>query len=749
MKRFSPFILVLFFPLFIISPLMAQGNASISGYIKDKQSGETLILANVAIENTTLGASSNTSGYYTITDLKPGTYTILCSYIGYKKFTKTITLAPDQHLRLDIALSPVNLRLQDIIVESKAEKDDNRNIGTTNVSTKLIKQIPSVLEADVFRSIQLLPGVKSASDFSSGLYIRGGSPDQTLILLDGTTVYNPTHFFGFFSTFNPDAIKNVRLYKGGYPAKYGGRLGSVLAIYNKDGNRNKTEGTVSLGLLASRASIEGPYSKKGSYMLAFRRSTLEPVLAILRQSIDNIPTKFYFWDLNGKINMDATKNNKFSLAFYSGEDNVAFPFATDAQINLQYGNRTFSSKWTHIFSQKVFSNLTVTGSHYFNYPSFNIASTPFKRTNLVYDASARGDLQYIPNSHHNVETGFWSGILTLKLKDHFNGQNVFSSRILSRYASVYLQDTWTPTEKWKFVGGIRLNTFSKGNYTRLAPRISAEYKASDKIRLQAAYGRYDQYLTLVSNQAFSGFDTWLTTGPGVPPSWGDQFVLGTKTSPFKNIEFDVESYYRTMNELFELNPFLPDASGLNYNQIFRFGSGYAYGIEFTLSKSVGRLNGYLGYTFSVTRRKFPNFNLDRFYPPKYDRENDIKLILNYQLSQQWKVTSVFDYATGQAYTRPLGRTVVNTPFNVNGDQVFTVGRVNASRLPAYNRLDFGFSRTGTFFGRGSAEWQFQIINVYSHRNVWFYSYDFNKNPIKQNTVYMLPIIPSISYTLKF
>lgn len=749
MNKFLPLLLTFLLSLFIIQPVKAQRNASVSGYVKDLKSGETLILANVAIENTTIGASSNTSGYYTITDLKPGRYTILCSYIGYKKFTKTITLKPDEHLRLDIKLMPENVQMQDVIVEAKTDKEGNKNIGLENVSTKLIKEIPAVLTADVFRSLQLLPGVKSASDFSSGLYIRGGSPDQTLILLDGTTVYNPTHFFGFFSTFNPDAIKNVRLYKGAYPAKYGGRLGSVLAIYNKDGNRNKTEGTLSLGLLASRASIEGPYSKKGSYMLAFRRSTLEPILAVLRKAVNNVPNKFYFWDLNGKINLDATQNDKFSLAFYSGEDNVNLPFAKEATINLQYGNRTFSSKWTHIYSQKVFSNLTITGSHYFNYPSFNIASTPFRRTNHVYDFSAKGDVQYIPDSHHNFETGFWAGIMTLKLKDNFDGSNVFSSRILSHYASAYLQDTWTPGEKWKFVYGIRVNTFSKGNYTRFAPRISAEFRPTSKIRLQAAYGRYDQYLTLVSNQAFSGFDTWLTTGPGVPPSWGDQYTIGTKMIPFSNIGLDVEGYYRTMNHLFELDPFIPDVAGLSYKQLFRFGTGYAYGVEFTLSKTVGRLNGYLGYTFSVTRRKFPNFNIDRFYPPKYDRENDIKLILNYHLSRQWKLTGVFNYATGQAYTRPLGRTVIDTPFNVNGDQVLTVGRVNASRLPAYNRLDLGFTRTGTFFGIGSAEWQFQVINVYSHRNVWFYSYDFNKNPIKQNTVYMLPIIPSVSYTIKF
>lgn len=730
-------------------PARAQQTASVSGYIRDAKTGETLLLANVALQGTTRGTSSNDSGYYTITNIEPGRYTIACTFIGYRKFSRDIDLEAGQHLRLDIELQPEGLRLDEIVVESEAEREAQKNIGAARVQTKLIKEVPSVLEDDVFRSVQLLPGVKAASDFSSGLYIRGGSPDQTLILLDRTTVYNPTHFFGFFSTFNPDAIKDVQLYKGAYPAEYGGRLGSVLDIHNKDGNRKEKASTVSLGLLASRIAVEGPY-KYGSWMLAFRRSTLEPLLAALRSATDNIPDSFYFFDINGKINLDASPNDKWSLGFYSGTDKVSFPFADDGNLRLDYGNQTLSSSWTHIFSQHVFSNFTLTGARYFNFPGFEIGGTPASRSNNIYDFSVKGDLQYIPNSRHDIESGFWGGSLLLKYSNSFDNETTFTSRIRSLYGSWYLQDTWRPDDRWKAVAGLRLNAFSEGDYLTVDPRVSLEYKARPSIRLQAGYGRYHQFLTLITNEAFSGFDVWLTTDNGIQPAWGDQFVFGVKTQPFEGYGFDVETYYRTMHDLFELDPFVPDPAGLAYPDLFRVGEGYAYGTEITLEKQAGRLNGFIGYTFSVTRRRFPGFNQARYYPPKYDRQHDINIVANYQLSRRWKATAVFNYATGQSYTRPLGRTrTEDLPFGQDQREILVVGKVNASRLPAYHRLDIGFSRKGSFFGTGQAEWQFQLINVYSRRNVWFYQYDFDENPIDRNSVSMLPILPSISYTINF
>ncbi|MBR9916745.1 TonB-dependent receptor [bacterium] len=748
--------LAAFLMLFMPTMLIAQ-NASVNGYITDKSSGETLISANVALLENNRGTSTNTLGYFSLTNLEPGTYTIAGSYIGFKLFKKTITLSADETLRLDIELEPNVVSTDEIVVTSDRVKEEQKDIGTAEINTELIKSLPKVFEADVFRSIQLLPGVKAASDFSSGLYIRGGSPDQTLILLDRNTVYNPSHFFGFFSTFNPDAIKDVRLYKGGYPAEYGGRLGSVLTIYNKDGNRNETEGTATLGMLASRVSIEGPY-KKGSWMLSARRSTLEPVLAALRSTSDNIPSSFYFLDFNGKVNFDASKNDKLSLAFYSGQDKVNFPFSDDAEFKLNYGNRTLSTNWTHIFSDKLFSNFVLTGSQYFNYPEVELGGTPIERRNNIYDYSVKADLEYLPNEKHELALGIWAGTLTIRLNDRFDDEPSFSSRSHSKYGSVYLSDTWRPSNKWKIVSGIRTSYLSDGDYFRLEPRLSLEYKANDRIRLQTAYGRYNQYLTLITNEAFSGFDVWLTADDGVKPSFGDQFIVGAKTIPFSGYGLDIEFYYRTMNDIFELDPFLQDVSGLDYPELFRIGNGDAYGAELFFEKRVGDLTGFIGYTFAYTWKKFDDYNNDignpdgagRKYPPKYDRRNDVNLVLSYQLSKRWKSTLSFNYATGQAYTQVLGRyTVSNTPWSNADFNTFTVGKINASRLPAYHRMDVSFARSGTFFGMGEAEWQFQIINVYSRRNIWFYNFDFDENPVSRSAVPLLPLLPTISYTVNF
>ena len=736
----------------------AQQSVSITGYVRDSNSGETLISANVAILELNRGSATNTLGYFSIPNIEPGTYTIACSYIGYDLFTQEIILEPGENLRFDIDLIPSVLEGEEIIVESEAELQELKAIGTAQVKTELIKSLPAIFEADVFRSIQYLPGVKSASDFSSGLYIRGGSPDQTLILLDQTTVYNPSHFFGFFSTFNPDAIKDVRLFKGGYPAEYGGRLGSVLSVYNKDGNRNEYQGTVTLGMLASRAAIEGPI-KNGSFMLAGRRSTLEPLLAALRQNTDNIPSLFYFYDFNGKINYDASLNDKFHLAFYSGADKVRFPFADDAEFTLNYGNQTVSANWTHIFNEKLFSNFVFTGSRYFNFPEFEFAGTPFERDNNIYDFSLKSDLEFIPNEKHQISTGFWGGVFTLRLQDRFDNQDSFSSRIHARYGSVYVQDTWRPSDQWKIITGIRASYFSDGQYLRFEPRASAEYYATDRLTLQAAYGRYNQFFTLITNEAFSGFDLWLTSDDGINPSFGDQFVLGAKTVPFEDYGLDIELYYRTMEDLFELDPFLPDAAGLAYEELFRIGEGYAYGAEIMLEKRVGRLNGYIGYTLGYTWRKWPGFNnpvgdlegSGRFYPPKYDRRNDVKLVMNYRLSRKWKLTSAWVYATGQAYTEATGRyAVFDEPYSgIDQNNLLLVENVNARRLPPYHRLDVSFARTGTFFGLGKSELQIQVINAYNRKNVWFTQFDFDENPVEQTDVTLLPILPAISYTVSF
>ncbi|MEX1212434.1 MAG: TonB-dependent receptor [Balneolaceae bacterium] len=750
-------VVLLWGPLSRPALAQSQDRASVYGYVSDAQTGETLIAANLAILETQRGGSSNSAGYYALTDLEPGSYTLAVSFIGYRMLQQPIELEAGEQLRLDLELVPEGVQLEEIVVQSEEEMRERRNIGIATMEAARVRELPAVIEPDLFRSIQLMPGVKAASDYSSGLYIRGGSPDQTLILLDETTVYNPTHFFGFYSTFNPDAIKDVRLYKGGYPAEYGGRIGSVLTVYNKDGNRNEFGGVVSAGMLASRAMLEGPH-RYGSWMVAVRRSTLEPLLAALRTQSESIPDKFHFLDINARVNADVTPRDRLTFSVYQGQDRLSVPFADDASIRLNYGNRTGSLNWRHIFHDRLFGRLTATISNYYSDPDFRIAGTDFNRINRIEDLSIKADLEYLPSEHHTVTGGIWAGIMNFRFQDRFDGNVTFTNRSKPTYASAYVQDRWELAPRWTLEGGLRLSHFSEGNYTRLEPRLSLEHEPDERIRLQFAYGRYVQHLTLVTNEAFSGFDIWLTTDHGVTPAWGDQWVAGVKTLPFEGYQLDMEVYYRTMQDLFELNPFIQDVAGIDYEALFRFGKGYAWGAEWLLEKKEGPWTGHIGYTFSITRRKFPGFNTPplgrpgtaRFYAPKYDRTHDLTMVASRQLSRRWRLNAVFSYATGQAYTEPTGRTQIgHLPWGNISQETFIVEELNRARLPAYHRLDLGAIRTGTFFGRAQAEWQFQIINAYSRRNIWFYQYDFDENPVEKSSVPLLPILPAISYTVQF
>ncbi|MDX1740711.1 MAG: TonB-dependent receptor, partial [Rhodothermales bacterium] len=525
-------------------------------------------------------------------------------------------------------------------------------------------------------------------------------------------------------------------------------------IYNKDGNRNKTQGKLSLGLLASRAIVEGPYSR-GSWMLAFRRSTLEPLLAVLQnQDIDGIPDRFYFYDANGKINVDISGNDRLSLSFYAGEDKLLLPFLDDASVDLNYGNRTLSANWTHIFNDRLFSNFTLTSSRYFSRPEFEIAGTPITRSNNVYDQSLKGDIEYEAGDRHQIRAGFWGGIFTFRLRDEFDEEESLSKRIQSGYSAFYVEDIFRPTPSWKITAGVRGNYFAEGDYLRFEPRIGIERQVSEAARLQVGYGRYYQFLTLITSELFTGSDIWLTTADGVPPSYGDQLVAGVKTNVARGLNLDVEVYYRTMEDLFELDPRIPDVSGLDYSDLFRFGEGYAYGTELLLQKPSGRLNGYVGYTYGVTRRRFPDFpDVGQFdyYPPKYDRTHDLNAVATYRLSKRWSLTAVYNISTGQAYTRPRKQyRIIDNPLGSDVKNAL-VSPFNADRLPAYHRLDIGASLLGRFFGFADYELQLQVLNAYNRRNIWFYFFDFeDDDTVERTEVPMIPVpIPNISFTLSF
>ncbi|MEM1042186.1 MAG: TonB-dependent receptor [Bacteroidota bacterium] len=741
---------------------LPEPSASVSGTVRDATTGETLIQATVFAADAGIGTTTNSQGFYVLAGVPAGEVTLIVSYLGYAPERRTLTLGPDEHRRLDLALRPETLEGGEVVVESEGPLEETKAVGLQRVPMQLVQQIPSAVENDLFRALQFLPGVKAASDFSSKLYIRGGSPDQTLILLDGTTVYNPTHFFGFFSTFNTDAIKDVQVYKGGYPAEYGGRLGSVVDVSNRDGNRNRLAGKASVGLLAARVNAEGPVrlgGMRGSWFLAARRSTLEPLLAALREREPFIPEGFYFYDLNGKLSLDASPNDRFSLAFYAGTDDVDFPYAEDARFDLRYGNQTGSARYTRILSDRIFATLRLTGSRYVNFPKAEVAGVTFERRNTIDDYSAKADVEWLASRGLELKGGFWGGHLRLRLSDVFDGRETLDSRLESTYASGYLQTTLRPTASLTLTGGLRANYFSSGDYLRFEPRLQADQRLGERVLAQAAYGRYYQFLTLVSNEAFSGFDVWTTTAEGVPPSYGDQFILGLKTRPLPNLGVDVEGYVRTLRDLFEIDPTLPDVSGFDYPDIFRFGEGYATGVELFVERPRGRVHGFVAYTLALTQRKFvgadgqavnphPVTAEPQFFSPKHDRRHDLAVVAGLELGRGWTLTGSFVYATGQAYSEPVGSYSIDPPIgSVDGDAVVTSG-LNRARLPAYHRADIGFTKTGRLFGLGDYEFRMQGVNVYSRRNVWFNQIDLDDNPVAA-PVRMLPFLPNVSLTVDF
>ena len=739
----------------------ASGTAVLTGEVVDAESGSPLPLANVRLSGTRFGTTTNNDGTFRLEQVPGGTYTVVVSYVGFESLQQDLRLTGGETRRVTFELDPKDLEVEGVTVTG--ERVDRQQLGTTTISPAEVKELPAVLQPDLFRSLQLLPGVKAASDFSSGLYVRGGSPDQTLVLLDDAPLYNPTHVFGFFSTFNPDAIGDVVLYKGGYPSTYGGRLGAVVDIETKTPEQQEVSGGAGLGLLSSGAYVQGPYDiregggRDGTWMVAARRSTIEPLLAGMNSAgVEDIPTDFYFYDVNASATFNLDDRNRFELALYAGQDQLNYPFLDDAVFDIGYGNRAMTASWRSVLTDDLTMRWSGSYSHYFANPIANLAGTEFRRDNDVYDARVQGSVVWQPNDRHTVEGGGTFGHYLTHLRNFFDGDPSYSPRIATLYSSAYLQDTYTPdwAPDLEVTGGLRVNYYEQGGYVRPAPRLRANYRLTDDIRLQAGYGRYYQYLTSVSTELFSAFDFWLTTDDQVPPSYGDQFLAGVKTTPFTGrfdeVSLDAEVYYRTMRDLFEFDRLRTDYAGFDYSETFLFGTGEAYGLELTLRKPNGPVNGFIGYSLSRTTREFDVLSEDP-YPPKYDRTHDLTAVLNYDFAESWRLTTVFTYATGQAYTEPNGYyRLEGTPWT-SADQTAFQSDFNGARLPAYHRLDIGVRKKGDFFGIADYEAQVQLVNAYSRRNVWFVLFEpTDNNQISRDVVPQIPVpLPNLSLTLSF
>ena len=747
------------------TPLSAQ---SVSGFVTDDSNGERLIAVNIFLADTYLGTTSNKDGFYSLRPIPPGTYRIIFSYIGFEKLEKKITLTPGEALELDVALTPSVVEGPSIEIVSERVQDEERvQTSTLRITPRILEKAPRMAEADLMRTLQMMPGVLTLSEFSSGLYIRGGTPDQNLILLDGSEVYNVNHLFGIFSTFDVDAVKQVDLIKGGFPAAYGGRLSSVLDITNRDGNQKQFEGKAAVSLISAKASLQGPVGR-GSWFLSGRRTYIDILLDAAKkatkgssQEVLELIPDYYFYDVHAKLYQDLNHKNKIALTYYRGRDNMHFnvePF----DFKFLWGNSAFSGKWTHVFSDKLFANVVATLSDYTILLDEDDAFISFKVENSVKDVTLKSDLEWFASQGHTVKFG-----LVYKHVDseYIQKYGEFRMRVgsASNQFSVYLQDGWALSNLLSVEFGLRgnlyrpiefYNTFGGSNFEGrvrfdLEPRISVRYQLTEKTALKSAWGRYRQYITIVpfGNADFSFMDIWFPADNSYTPGDAFHYVTGVETRISDHIKFQGEIYYKEMPHLYEFNP---NQNVLDRGaDLFYAGRGFSYGADVYIEKNAGSVTGWMGYGLGWTKRKFPDLNNGKPYFPKYDRRHAFNLVVNTNLSRRWKATVSWTYETGQAYTQPISQYELLLP---DRELNLIIGEDrNASRLPPYHRLDLGL-RYEKETKKGFIErWVFalQVFNVYNRKNIWFRSVRADVQPPEDLQIQMLPIVPTFGFEVFF
>lgn len=766
---------------------VAQQKYTLSGYIKDALSGENLIGATISIPGAGRGVNSNAYGFYSIT-LPEGNYEITFSYTGYETQNQPVELNKD--VNLNIQLGPRVVAAEEVVVYAK-RKDGNvreAQMGKVDLSIAQIKSLPAIFgEVDVLKTLQLLPGVRNAGEGNAGFYVRGGGPDQNLVLLDDAVVYNSGHLFGFFSIFNSDAIKNVSLIKGGMPAQYGGRLSSVLDIAMKDGNMKKMEVEGGIGAIASRLSIQGPIKKdKASFIVSARRTYIDALVKpFVRRESSFYGSGYYFYDLNTKVNYKFSDKDRLYLSGYFGRDVFTFNNTQRSfRANIPWGNATATVRWNHLFNRQLFSNTTLVFNDYNfafngsqNNLSFNVASG-------IKDLTAKYDMDYYPGSQHKIKFGAQFTHHTFKpnlvsgRSDTIDFSPNNAQRKFAREVAVYLQDDWDLTDRVRLGAGIRYSQFTQvGAYTRYEkdangnkldsvffgkgdvvktyggwePRATLRYSINDASSFKASVARNFQYIHLVSNAGNTlPTDLWVPSTLFVQPQVSWQYAAGYFRN-FKNNQFEtsVEVYYKKMQNQIEYREgYTPSLS--DPEEEFVFGDGWSYGSEFFVRKNTGRLTGWVGYTLSWTYRKFPDLNNGNTYPARFDRRHDLSTVASYDLNKKWRVSAVFVYGTGNATTLP------ERFYLINGVLTQEYSRINQYRLPAYHRLDFSATYTPAPKKprRIKGQWVFSIYNVYSRLNPYFLYYDQTGSAldgtlkVDARQVSLFPIIPSVTWNFK-
>lgn len=712
----------------------------IHGFVREKDTKEPIVLGNVWIKGTNIGTTTNIKGYYVLSSLQPGSYEIYFRYIGYKTFIVNQFIGKDDDVTLDVYLELEPITMETVVVNAEREQREFEiRPSQIAIQSPQIRSIPQVAEPDLFRALQMLPGVATLSDFSAGLYIRGGSPDQNLILLDHIDVYNPNHLFGFFSSFNTDAVKSVELLKGGFPAMYGGRLSSVLNVINKEGNREKFQGVARLSLLSSNATLEGPW-KYGSWMISGRRTYLD-----LAAKIVDFDLPYYFYDGHAKINFDIDKKNQASLSFYIGNDKLDLS-QNETDIKLDWGNKSFSAQWMHLFSSKLFSHFVFAGSRFDSDTEVKFDEISFGISNEITDLALKGSLTYTPSTRYSIDFGFEGKMLDFDLNYKVVDINYLNSYD-GNYLALYVQNNYKLSLFDIIQAGIRFDHYSDGNYSRITPRLSLKHVFSDQINMTLSYGRFAQFLNLVNQGGMSFADMWFPVDETFAPGKADHYIIGLTYDNQKTFSINLETYYKKYFNLAEYRFSAGESQGADIDwddmkaaDNFLQGSGYAYGADIYIRNHIWRFEGWIGYSLNWIKKKVYGYNFNEEYYPTYDRRHTITAIQDFRLNSKWRFNFALKFGTGQPYTEASARYNALNPNGTTYDMTLETKK-NTFRLPPYFRFDIGLFFNTRLFGLKS-EMYFQVVNVYNFKNVWFRYYDFETNPAERKDFYMLPLVPT-------
>ncbi|MBP6390201.1 MAG: TonB-dependent receptor [Flavobacteriales bacterium] len=778
---------------------------TLSGYVKDASSGEALIGAGVYLRELKKGTATNSYGYFSVT-VDPGIYTVVSSYLGYQEFVDTMDLRSD--LVMNLELHPNAIVVKELLVTAKDARrnTESTDMGRAELDVQKVKLLPALLgEVDLLKTLQYLPGVKSNGEGNSGFYVRGGGPDQNLILLDEATVYNASHLFGFFSVFNADAVKNIELIKGGIPANYGGRISSVLDINMKEGNDKNYHAQGGIGLISSRLTVEGPIVKdRASFLLSGRRTYIDVITKpFVPDSSAFAGSGYYFYDVNAKMNYRVSDKDRLYLSGYFGRD--VFTFANsdpDAPtFRIPWGNATVSARWNHVFGPKLFLNTTATYSDY----KFEFgADQEFFAFNLfsgIKDYGLKVDLSNYQSVRHTLKFGgqYINHTYTPSTVTARSGTTEFDiktpSLLKAHEGAIYVLDEFDVTDALRVNAGLRLTAFAHvgpfdeyqfdetglrdgtisyrpgqviGSYAALEPRLSARYRLNERSSVKASFNRGQQYVHLASFSSIAlPTDIWIPSGKNVKPLVGTQYEAGYFRNFLDNmIETSLEVYYKDMKNLVEYADGAdPQANGnSNFDTQLVFGNGYSYGAELFIKKATGKLNGWVGYTWSKTMRKFPDINEGREFASRWDRRHDLSVVAIYELNKRWNFAGTFVYSTGQAATLPVNR------YFIEGRLVSEYTERNGFRMAPYHRLDLAVTLnnkeqrkvkdkdTGEVTyrtRRWRSSWTLAIYNVYNRANPYFIYFDNEGNvadgslKVVAKQVSLFSILPSLTWNFKF